>query len=79
MSVAIEQDGKKKHGIKHPDFHPGRSNGVSHRKNKAKKDAQHRRNVQIRADLYSSMQGEAANKNKMWHVTLDALSKGTAG
>lgn len=78
MSVAIEETGKSRVGIKHPNFHPGRTNGVSHRQNKMKKDAQHRKNVQIRADLYASMQGEAANRDKRWHITLDALSKGTA-
>lgn len=47
---------------------------VSHRKNKARKDAQHRRNVATRASLYQQRGSISAAE---WHTRLNALSIGT--
>lgn len=56
----------KTHGIKFAS--------VSHRKNKARKDAQHRKNVTIRAALYQERTRISAQE---WHTRLNALSLGT--
>lgn len=54
------------HGIKY--------NGISHRKNKPRKDAQHRKNMAIRAALYQERGRISAAE---WHTRLNALSLGT--
>lgn len=49
-------------------------------KSRLHRRTQREKNRQMRADLYSRMDGEAANRYAAeWHSTLDALSKGTAG
>lgn len=63
-------------GIKSVNFYGGvRTNGVSHKKNKAKKKAQYLKNKQTRADLYMN---KGSTSPGAWHSALAALSKGTA-
>jgi hypothetical protein len=50
----------------------------SARRNRERKKINHLRNQRVRADLYSELQGERANKDPRWHSVLDALSRGTA-
>ena len=50
----------------------------SARRNKERKKLNHLRNQKVRADLYSELQGERANKDPKWHSVLYALSNGTA-
>lgn len=81
--IAVEEDGKKRGGIKSRGFGGNPNNGESHRRNAAKKKAQHLKNVAIRSALYSEFQGEKgwiANSGpaKEWHSRLDAISNGTA-
>lgn len=56
-------------------IHP-RKRGFKARENRAKN---HAKNRTIRANLYSTMDGETGTKRASeWHSTLDALSMGTA-
>ena len=65
-------------GIKHPKFTADGENGQSHRKNKLRKKAQYLRNVNTRAALYRLYQGDNRRDAREFHLTLEALSMGTA-
>ncbi len=51
-----------------------KANAVSHRKNRAKRKAQHLKNAAARAALYQEKGRISAQE---WHSRLDGLSKGT--
>jgi hypothetical protein len=78
-----ESEKKKIIGIKNPLFRTkSGTNGVSHRRNAAKKKAQHEANRRFRADFYSDFQGEkgwkeGSSDNREWHSKIKALSAGT--
>lgn len=77
------QTTKKVVGIKNPLFRPSGSNGVSHRKNKDKKQRQYLKNRETRAIHYSTFQGEKGWKANSkdceeWHGMIKSLSAGTA-
>lgn len=79
--ISSGRKANQKYGIKHALFYgPKRTNGVSHRKNAARKKAQYLRNQKTRADLYSRMQGSSGWQRDAneWHMAIKALSKGTA-
>jgi|688.fasta_scaffold1649625_2 hypothetical protein len=78
-AVVTKYNSRQKVGIKHPNFTPDGKNGQSHRKNKAKKQAQYHRNVATRADLYARFQGSNQGRGvEEFHSTLKALSGGNA-
>lgn len=66
---------KQKGGIKSFSFTASGKNGESHRNNKVKKARQGVANRQARASLYQQRGSMAA---ALWHIQLDAISKGTA-
>lgn len=68
---------KKKGGIKNYTFTPTGTNGTAHRAGAARRKIRQEKNRQIRAGLYSEMQGERGSP-KEWHMRIEALSKGTS-
>ena len=58
----------------HQSIHPYKRNPKAVQRRKAN----HAKNVRVRAELYSSLQGEQGSKHAgRWHETLKALSNGS--
>lgn len=69
----MSDETKNKYGIKHPLFTADKENGQSHRKNAARKKAQHIKNIAARAETNQRRRSMGAGE---YHTMLAAISNG---